>query len=187
MYFIADNVEDETYEYLKKLCYNNQIFRTNLGNTGSFKFALDLALKNNDEDVIYFVEDDYLHREGSEKVLLEGFEKADYVSMYDHPDKYMSPSPNPFVKNGSELSRVFLTKSTHWKKTNSTCMTFASKVKTLKEDYKVFIDLWHSFRIFTHLNNEKGRTLITPIPGYSSHCMTEFLAPLIDWELEIGF
>jgi hypothetical protein len=44
----------------------------------------------NDEDIIYFLEDDYLHQSGWVDVLLEGFEYigADYYTLYDHPDKY---------------------------------------------------------------------------------------------------
>lgn len=49
---------------------------------------LDLA----PQTILYFVEDDYLHREGWIDVLLEGFQVpgADYVTLYDHRDKYLS-------------------------------------------------------------------------------------------------
>jgi hypothetical protein len=146
-----------------------------LGNSKSFRYALDLAIhKYEDGDAVYQVEDDYLHLDGSENTILEGIEKADYVSLYDHPDKYMSSSPNPLVKDSGEITRVILTASTHWKFTNSTTMTFAARVKTLKKDYRV-IQLYCrperplDFQMFCALR-KMGRMLITPIPGQSTHC-----------------
>ena len=46
--------------------------------------------KYDDNDIIYFLEDDYLHKAGWIDIMLEGFEYigADYYTLYDHPDKY---------------------------------------------------------------------------------------------------
>ena len=66
---------------------------------------------------------------------------ADYVTLYDHPDKYMDHDkggPNPYISNGGEVTRLVKTDNSHWKLTNSTTMTFASKVNTLKQDR----DIW---------------------------------------------
>jgi hypothetical protein len=30
----------------------------------------------------------------------------------------------------------------------------------------------------------KGRKLISPLPGWSTHVETEFLSPCLDWEIE---
>lgn len=29
---------------------------------------------------------------------------------------------------------------------------------------------------------KKGRVVITPMPGWSTHCETNYLSPCIDWE-----
>ena len=42
-----------------------------------------------------------------------------------------------------------------------------------------------AFRIFTILLNEKKRTLITPIPGYSTHGETKYLTPFREWSKEL--
>jgi len=188
IHIIADNVEEVTYAKLLKYVSTEQITRTNLGNGNGLAFTFLKAIKENpDNTFIYFVEDDYLHIHNSKQVLLEGLQRADYVSLYDHPDKYMNPSPNPFVKNGGEYTRVITTNSTHWKNTNSTCMTFATSVKILKQDIDIFLKYTRnlkipsSFDVFTYILPSRNRQLITPIPSYATHGETKYLALFRDW------
>ena len=179
---VPPNVTKE--EFIKRLKDHN------MSNAQSFnsvyKSVCDDTKTIPDWMPIYFVEDDYLHLPNSYKVLKEGLQRADYVSLYDHNDKYMDPSPNPYVEDGGEVTKVILTESTHWKLTNSTTMTFASTAKILREDRDIWVK-WTSidshprdFDAFIELRN-KGRSLITPIPSYSTHTETSWLSPLIDW------
>jgi hypothetical protein len=136
-----DNCYDETIIKLNELGLNF-IKLDNLGNSFSFIATLNYAINNfKDNDLVYFVEDDYLHLDDAKKVLLEGLEIADYVTLYDNPDKYIDfkkGGPNHYVVENGEEGKVFLTKTSHWKVTSSATMTFASNVKTLKEDYKTW-------------------------------------------------
>lgn len=180
MTIVADNCKDETIDFLSS--FTSSIKKTSLGNSGSFIFALDLALQLNDEQLIYLVEDDYLHHPGGPQFILEGLQRADYVSLYDHADKYMLRSPNPLVAGGGENTKVILTASTHWKFTNSTTMTFAVRTGTLKADQDVFRShctqsIPADYFLFRKLA-QKGRTLISPLPGRSTHC-DEYPAPFI--------
>ncbi len=177
---IADNTRSETLAFLRR--FVTDVHPTRLGNSASFCHALDLALRLNDADAVYLVEDDYLHQAGAARFLLEGLARADYVSLYDHPDKYMEPSPNPLVKNGGEPTRVILTASTHWKFTNSTTMTFAARVATLRADAGILREhcrtpVPRDFFMFMELM-KKGRQLVTPIPGRATHC-DPFPSPFI--------
>jgi len=177
---VADNCREETIGFLNRFAQTIQ--KTTLGNSGSFLYALDLALQLQDDQMIYLVEDDYLHLAGGPRYLVEGLQRADYVSLYDHADKYMQHSPNPLVTSGGENTKVILTPSTHWKFTNSTTMTFATRAGILRQDQDVFRKhCMHAtpadYYLFRKLA-EKGRTLVTPIPGRSTHC-DEFPAPLI--------
>ena len=121
---------------IQKYIPRNHINYVSVGHgAGTFNLALDEALGYNDDEIVYFVENDYLHKSGSDQILKEGFDLgASFVSLYDHPDKYKGPDQggNPYCEGGAEDTRVYLTNSTHWKITNSTTMTFASKVSTLK-------------------------------------------------------
>ncbi|MFH1985900.1 MAG: glycosyltransferase family 2 protein [Pseudomonadota bacterium] len=177
---VADNCRPDTLDFLRGLV--GDIHETALGNSASFLYALDLALKRSDTDTVYLVEDDYLHQAGATAFLAEGLERADYVSLYDHPDKYLDPSPNPLVKQGGEATTVLLTRSSHWKRTNSTTMTFAARIGTLRRDAEVLRRYCQApvpadFYLFCELM-KRGRTLITPIPGRATHC-DHFPSPFI--------
>jgi len=186
---IADNVSEPTKNMIRRYVAEDLIKYVSVGHgAGTFNLALDEALQEPDWQAIYFLENDYLHKPNSDKVILEGLKLgASFVSLYDHPDKYLPPTQggNPYCEGGAEDTRVYLTESTHWKVTNSTTMTFAATVETLlrtketlrkytegsyPEDFKMFLDL-----------REQGELLISSIPGYSTHGETAWLTPLTDW------
>lgn len=195
---IADNVSNETKLMIENLFASlfpesstkYKVLNVSVGHgAGTFNLALNESLKFEEDEIVYFLENDYIHREESNLAIRDAFSLgADYVSLYDHPDKYIPANRggNPLVDvDGGELTKVFLGKKSHWKLTNSTTMTFAAKVKTLKEDESV-LRKWtntkhpHDMQMFFELR-EKGRTLVSSIPGYSTHGETKWLSPLIDW------
>lgn len=194
---VADNCADTTLHELSK--FNAKIIKTSLGSLPAWRFCAEYAIKEFSEDsIVYFVEDDYLHLPESPTLIEEGLKLADYVTLYDHPDKYVDKENggNPYVRGGGERTRVLLSKSSHWKQTNSTTHTFAVKVRTLKEDKSVW---WKHTEHYHGLNDFEGfkqlsgvgkisnyfsgkrRKLISCIPGRSTHIELAHLAPLVDW------
>tara|TARA_B100000686_G_scaffold198006_1_gene204826 strand:- start:17 stop:721 length:705 start_codon:yes stop_codon:yes gene_type:complete len=157
------------------------------GGSQAKSWASALKYVNNknfsDDQIIYFIEDDYLHLKNWNNIMLEGFElKADYVSLYDHLDKYKLPIYEKLQ------SKILLGKSCHWRTVPSTTLSFAVKFKTFKKHYEIykkfnfietestkdhemFIELWKS-----------GSNLISSIPSYASHMDLHWLAPTINWE-----
>ena len=187
---IADNISEDTKKMILKYVPEECIQYVKVGHgAGTFNLALDLALTYDDNEIVYFIENDYLHTSDAKKILEEGFDiGASFVSLYDHPDKYLAPDRggNPYCDGGAEDTRVYLTNNSHWKITNSTTMTFAAKVKTLKENEKILRDFTnethpHDFQMFLKLR-ENNKLLITPIPGRSTHGETAWLSPLIKWK-----
>lgn len=146
-------------------------------NAKSFMHVYDYAVNNfKADDIIYFLEDDYVHSldVNCSKLIEEGLTRADYVSLYDHPDKY----------NGAQRN-LFVTESSHWQFVPSTTMTFAAKVKTLVLDRAFFEHFCKEGNpadhyIFTELGKQ-GRRLATPIPGASTHGETQWLSPIVNW------
>ena len=136
--------------------------------------------------IIYFLEDDYLHRSGWCDILLEGFTlNPAYVTLYDFN----------FFLNDSSFYKLFTTKSTHWRAVPATTNTFACKFSTLLEDYEIHKDSsvngikeedgFHfskDYDKFWKLSQYYDKYLISPIPGYSTHCNSNQISPFINWE-----
>jgi hypothetical protein len=201
---ICDNIEIETEEWIKS--YNLNYIKTNLGNCGSFDFSLKHSIQNisNDDEIVYFVENDYLHRSNSRTVLEEGFNilNVDYISLYDGPEKYCNHfniNYERFVnfnETGFEnfKSKIYFSPNTYWRTSNCTTMTFAAKVKTLKSDYDIiksnlinlrsenfeYKTIPSDYQMFCCLSDISNKILINPIPGYCTH--GDLLSPYIKWE-----
>ena len=189
IHIIADNCSEPTMNMIKKYIDPINIEKVSVGHgAGTFNLALDKALKWEDDEIVYFVENDYLHKPSSPDVLKEGFDLgASFVALYDHPDKYMDPRSggNPYCEGGAEDTRVYLTNSCHWKITNSTTMTLASKVSILKQTEEILRKHTsgthpNDFPMFLELR-ENDHLLITPLPGYATHGETAWLSPLTKW------
>ena len=188
---IADKVTDDTKVYLESKVKTVNYVSVGHG-AGTFNLALDYALTLDDNEIIYFLENDYIHKPEADKILEDGIELGfDYVTAYDHPDKYLNPfeGGNPFCVGRSEETRVYLGQYCHFKLTNSTTMTFASKVKTLKDDEDV-LRKWtketypYDFQMFMELK-QRGRRLASSIPGFATHGETNWLSPLTNWKQEL--
>ena len=140
---VADNCDESLIEHIKTNYKFDQLIETKLGNPGSFwklyEIALDAAMDN---DIFYFIEDDYLHLPTAPSALEEGLQYFDYVTLYDHPDKYkLYDGPiNPYAKRNqySEITEVVGGATQWWRTSNSTTMTFAVTGKILKAD----ADIW---------------------------------------------
>jgi len=157
------------------------------GESCSFLKTLDIIQSRNfdDDTIIYFLEDDYLHIPGWCDVMLEGFSLGShYVTLYDFDFFYAK----------GFLSELFVTPSSHWRAVPATTNTFACTYKTLLEDLDVhknysvndIKDLKGYFYTrdydkFWELQ-EKQRYLISPMPGWSTHCDDLHISPVIDWE-----
>ncbi|WP_156771027.1 hypothetical protein [Synechococcus sp. CC9902] len=157
---------------------------TKLGNCGSFRLAVKLAMASlHPASIYYFVEDDHLHLPDQKKFLIEGLKHFDFVSLYDHPDKYFDPGYQQLRR------RIVWTSMGHFAESPSTVMTFACSAETLKRASPILLDerltgsdlkipLDHSMFIAL---GEAGFSLGTALPGRSTHCEQNFLSPGIDW------
>jgi len=165
---------------------NYPVIQIKEGNEGgSFCKMLDHVLSRSfsSDTIIYFLEDDYLHRPDWVSVMREGIAipEIDYLTLYDHRDKYFHPNYKGLK------SELFLTESTHWRVTPSTTNTYAMKFKTLKRDQDLHFAFSKDKKIsedhakFCALS-DKGSKLISPIPGWSCHMEPEFASPCIDWQ-----
>lgn len=134
----------------------------------SFLFCLEFVKSQgwNDEDIIVFLEDDYKVAHGWDFYVKDGLKYADYVSLYDHPDKYS--------RAYEDLNVKLYKGACHWRTTPSTTNSYACKLKTVLADFDTHAkySLGHGITNdhFKFLNLwQDGRTLVTSIPAYWSH------------------
>ena len=195
MTIIADCVEDE----LKQTIYtyetpNIKIIDEKLGSNGaSFRFQIDFAISLPDDEIVLFQEDDYIYKPANwpydsnttyHELIKEGMRFAEYVSFYDHPDKYLPPAfgGNKFITDqGVENTGIFRTVNSHWKYTNSTTCTFAATSAVIRQDQKIWRAFCsgnhpHDFQSFLALG-ARGRKLATSIPGKSTHTEKPWISP----------
>ena len=153
----------------------------------SFLKTLEIIQSKNlsDDTIVYLLEDDYLHRPGWCEVMLEGFEiNSHYLTLYDF---------DFFIAKGW-LCEIFTTPSSHWRAVPATTNTFACKYKTLIEDieiqkeYSIYgireMDEYsysRDYNKFWELQKQE-RYLISPMPGWSTHCDENHISPIIDWK-----
>jgi hypothetical protein len=184
-------VYDEFYGSIDKtfLAKEKNVEIINCGSENdSFLRTLDIIQSRNfdDDQIVYFLEDDYLHRPGWCDIMLEGFQiNTSYLTLYDF---------DFFIAKGY-LSEIFVTPNSHWKAVPATTNTFACRYKTLLEDLEVHQKYSSSNAIKEeegyHFSKdydkfwglqEKQRYLISPMPGWSTHCDANHLSPVINWE-----
>ena len=183
IHLVADGVTDETFAWL---CGKvpSKVERTEFKSGEKvFTHVLRRIMKElKPEDLVYLVEDDYIHLTGSEAVLKEGLELGDYVTLYDCPDKYIDhvlqsqfDGTQRVIEGGGEIGRILQTTPsfTHWKETSSTTLTFATRAGNLTRDY-ITMFKWSfqsgDFNMFHDLIHKNGRRLVSSIPGLATHC-----------------
>lgn len=140
-------------------------------------YVKDQKMENN--DLIYFLENDYIHVDNWVDKIIElysTFSNLDYISLYDHNDKYFLPMYDELV------SKIITTETHHWRTTPSTCGSFIINRKIFEEDYNIWSTTIGDHNTFLYLNEHKNRFVFTPIPGLSTHCMEGLLSPTIDWQ-----
>jgi len=178
--------------FISKIEHNFNVVEFKGGNDAqSFLNLLNYVhkLDIDDNDIVYFLEDDYLHIQGWVDIMIEGFTyvNSDYLTLYDHKDKYF-----PQVLSYLD-SKVLVTPSIHWRTTPSTTNTYACKFKTLKKHFDIHIKYCDLINKWTRDHDKftelltQGSTLISCIPGLSTHVETQFLSPIIDWEETLNY
>ena len=84
---MADNVCDDTYNMIVKYVPADIVERVSVGHgAGTFRMVYEKALRYSDNDLIYFLEDDYLHLPNSLECLISVAKQnyADYITKVSH-------------------------------------------------------------------------------------------------------
>ena len=196
LYVIADNCGSETLDFLQQFVAGSHIIRTSYSSGAySFLHAARLASDLPTNTLVYLSEDDWPVTQNAPNVIREGLRLADMVSLGDYPDKYVDSGTvtadgtvgNPLISGQSEITRVYLSKTCHFKLTNSACMSFACRAGLIKKDLPIYEKYCNTgypydFAMYRELLTTHHRRLLSPIPGCATHAEIPYLTPLVDWE-----
>lgn len=171
--FINDFCDGSYAEMERTICpFDKEIISTQIGIHETIQLQYKLYDESS-EDLVLFQECDYLFHE-SARPLVGAIKTLDFVSPYDHPDKY-SPS---------EKCEVTLIDNKHFRTTISTTSTFATRREMYDKTKETFKSYgWEDHRRWVDLGSQ-GYKLWTPVPAIATHMVKNYLSPAIDWEKE---
>ena len=145
-----------------------------------------LLESKNCEDLIYFVEDDYLHRKNSLKEMIFTYER---ITSQLNKEIIICPTDYPYLYAKSEMTQNFLGHKYHWRRVNETLCTFLTSKNIIEkywEKYTAMCKKEHApFEKPLH-DIYKKELCISPIPSLALH-FTNInsifgLSPNVDWK-----
>lgn len=136
LYVLLDNCPPEYAELFSNLWKKEDlVFQPleKIGNRGTFLKQLEILCEQNDSEVVYLAEDDYLYLPNQFPALLNALSRpdVDFVTPYDHPDYHTLP-----VHRHRQLT--FEQNSKAWKTAQTTTCTFLTTRTTLQNTRAVF-------------------------------------------------
>ena len=171
----------EKYKDTIKQQKNNQTF----SNLASLLQSFELGKKYG-EDLVFFIEDDYLHFEPMMEEMIASYER---IASQVNKDIFMCPADYPYLYMNNEKTNILIGNKRHWRTINQTLCTFMT-TKSLLDKYwdnfkKTCLDRNDPFE--KHLNEIYTKELcISPLKSLSLHLTnvnsSYGLAPFIDYK-----
>ena len=175
----------DKFNQIKTLNKNNPIIEKNMKATmasilTSFKIAKDKS-----EDLVYFIEDDYIHKKESIFEIISSYEK---ISSQLDKELFICPVDYPYLYKKLENSNIFVGNKYHWRTVNECLLTFLTSKHLIERYYEDLLNMAeneHSpFETPLHKIFEK-ELCISPIPSLAIHCTNVNsifgLSPNVDW------
>ena len=120
-------------------------------------------------DLVYFVEDDYLHKENAISEMLFTFEK---IASQINQDIFICPADYPYLYSKIEDTKIFIGDKIHWRTVRETLITFLTSKKMVLKHWDNFISLGttrhHPMEKKLHEIYEK-EYCFSPIPSLAMH------------------
>ena len=174
--------------YKRKIKKTNQqgkkVTDNQISNMSNINQSLNVG--KNCEDLVYFVEDDYIHKINAIEEMLLSYER---ISSQIGKELIMCPADYPYLYNKLQNSKVILGNNCHWRSIEESLCTFLTSKKIINKHFKKFVSACE----FEHYPFEKPfhdiykkELCISPMPALAVH-FTNInsiygLSPLIDYE-----
>ena len=142
--------------------------------------------KANAEDLIYFVEDDYIHEQIAIQEMLLTYER---ISSQIKKEIIIFPVDYPFLYAQNSPTYILLGNNKHWRKTEQS-------LATLLVSKEMLINYWNNFYEFATVVTDpaekplhkiyENEACFSPIPSLAMHCTNVNsiygLSPNINWK-----
>ena len=134
-------------------------------------FYTSLIIANEESaDIIYFVEDDYLHSEIAITEMIFAYEK---LSTIFSKDLVLLPSDYPYLYAKDDATKIYLGEKYHWRLVSESLVTFMTSKRVIEENYKnlekmgiEWIDPWEKPLHDIYDSNP----CLSPVPSLAIHC-----------------
>ena len=174
-------VNHEKYKNLIKEQKNEQTY----SNLASLLCCYENARENAD-DLILFVEDDYLHFAPMMEEMIASYER---ISSQINRDIFMCPADYPYLYMNNQKTNILIGNKRHWRTVNETLCTFMTSKYFLEKYwdnfYKTCLDRHDPFEKYI---NEvyKSEICVSPLKSLSVHFTnvnsSYGLSPFIDYK-----
>jgi len=143
---------------------NDQTF----SNLASLLQSFELG-KEHSEDLVFFVEDDYLHFEPMMEEMIASYER---IASQVNKDIFMCPADYPYLYMNNEKTNILIGNKRHWRTINQTLCTFMTTKSLLDKYwdnfYNTCLDRHDPFE--KHLNEIYTKEFcISPLKSLSLH------------------
>ena len=180
------NLDVDKFKLIKTIDKNNSLIEHNMKATmASILTSFNIA-KEKSDDLIYFVEDDYIHKKESIIEMVSAYEKI--ASELDR-ELFLCPVDYPYLYKKLDNSNILIGNNYHWRTVNESLLTFLTSKSLINKHWNELILMAkneHSpFETPLHKIYEKELCL-SPIPSLAMHCTninSVFgLSPNINWK-----
>ena len=200
---VDDNSNEDNLRIIKKLTENNNIEIIKLdhnkyksvikeqknnetfSNLASLLQSFEIG-KERGEDLIFFVEDDYLHFEPMLEEMISSYER---ISSQIEKDIFMCPSDYPYLYMTNEKTNILIGNKRHWRTINKSLCTFLTSKNLLDKYWEKLnqncLDRHDPFEKYINEIYEK-EICISPLKSLSLHFTninsSYGLSPFIDYK-----
>ena len=182
---ISLNINEFINNIKKVNAKNEKVTESQMSNMSNIHKSLLIA-KQQCNDLIYFVEDDYLHQQDSISEMILAYER---ISSQINQELILCPTDYPYLYTKIDPTNIFLGAKKHWRKIDETLCTFLTSKILLVKYWKKFISMCQ----FEHYPFEqplhdiyKTEYCLSPIPSLAFHCTNVNsiygLSPNMDWK-----
>tara|TARA_B100001175_G_scaffold280503_1_gene258353 strand:+ start:1282 stop:2316 length:1035 start_codon:yes stop_codon:yes gene_type:complete len=146
---------------------NKTVTENQKSNMINIKQSLNLG--KNSDDLIYFVEDDYLHKDNFIEEMIYTYEK---FSTLFKDEIFLCPIDYPYLYMGPEKTNILIGNSYHWRRIDQTLCTFLTSSKMINKYFDQLISMCEKEHYpFEKPLHEiyKKEYCFSPIPSLAAH------------------